>query len=45
MDEPESKEAIGLAGREQLENLIFVVNCNLQRLGGPVRAMEKLFKN
>ena len=37
MDEPESKGAIALAGREQLENLIFVINCNLQRLDGPVR--------
>ncbi|MGA1545292.1 MAG: pyruvate dehydrogenase (acetyl-transferring), homodimeric type, partial [Saprospiraceae bacterium] len=36
MDEPESKGAIGLAGREELENLIFVINCNLQRLDGPV---------
>ncbi|MGO9753173.1 MAG: pyruvate dehydrogenase (acetyl-transferring), homodimeric type [Solirubrobacteraceae bacterium] len=37
MDEPESMGAIGLAGREQLDNLIWVVNCNLQRLDGPVR--------
>ncbi len=37
MDEPESLGAITLAAREQLDNLIFVVNCNLQRLDGPVR--------
>jgi len=37
MDEPESMGAITLAAREELENLIFVVNCNLQRLDGPVR--------
>ena len=37
MDEPESLGAIGLAAREGLDNLIFVVNCNLQRLDGPVR--------
>jgi pyruvate dehydrogenase E1 component len=37
-DEPESLGAIGMAGREWLDNLIFVVNCNLQRLDGPVRA-------
>lgn len=37
MDEPESLGAIGLAGRERLDNLIFVINCNLQRLDGPVR--------
>ena len=37
MDEPESLGAIGLAAREQLDNLNFVVNCNLQRLDGPVR--------
>ena len=42
MDEPESKGAIGLAGREKLENLIFVVNCNLQRLDGPVRGNNKI---
>ena len=35
MDEPESLGAISLASREQLDNLIFVVNCNLQRLDGP----------
>ncbi len=37
MDEPESMGAITLASREQLDNLIFVINCNLQRLDGPVR--------
>jgi len=37
MDEPESMGAISLAGRERLDNLVFVVNCNLQRLDGPVR--------
>ena len=37
MDEPESLAALSLAAREQLDNLIFVVNCNLQRLDGPVR--------
>ena len=36
-DEPESLGAIGMAGREKLDNLIFVINCNLQRLDGPVR--------
>ena len=44
MDEPESKGAIALAGREQLENLIFVVNCNLQRLDGPVRGNGKIIQ-
>jgi len=38
MDEPESTAALALAGRERLDNLTFVVNCNLQRLDGPVRA-------
>ncbi|QIE44591.1 pyruvate dehydrogenase (acetyl-transferring), homodimeric type [Pseudohalocynthiibacter aestuariivivens] len=42
MDEPESLGAIGLAAREQLDNLIFVVNCNLQRLDGPVRGNGKI---
>ena len=37
MDEPESTGAISLATREKLDNLIFVINCNLQRLDGPVR--------
>jgi len=44
MDEPESKGAIGLAGREKLENLIFVINCNLQRLDGPVRGDGKIIQ-
>lgn len=43
-DEPESLGAISLAGREQLENLIFVVNCNLQRLDGPVRGNGKIMQ-
>ena len=43
-DEPESLGAIGLAGREQLDNLIFVVNCNLQRLDGPVRGNGKIIQ-
>ncbi|MDC2989368.1 pyruvate dehydrogenase (acetyl-transferring), homodimeric type [Gammaproteobacteria bacterium] len=42
MDEPESKGAISLAGREKLDNLIFVINCNLQRLDGPVRGNSKI---
>ena len=42
MDEPESKGALGLAGRENLDNLIFVINCNLQRLDGPVRGNSKI---
>ena len=42
MDEPESMGAIGMAGREMLDNLIFVVNCNLQRLDGPVRGNGKI---
>ena len=40
MDEPESLGAIGLASREKLDNLIFIVNCNLQRLDGPVRGLS-----
>ncbi|ABS28306.1 pyruvate dehydrogenase (acetyl-transferring), homodimeric type [Anaeromyxobacter sp. Fw109-5] len=44
MDEPEAMGAIGLAGREQLDNLIFVVNCNLQRLDGPVRGNGKIIQ-
>ncbi len=44
MDEPESLGAIGLAAREKLENLIFVVNCNLQRLDGPVRGNGKIIQ-
>jgi len=42
MDEPESLGAIGLAARERLDNLVFVVNCNLQRLDGPVRGNGKI---
>ncbi|HZG05088.1 MAG TPA: pyruvate dehydrogenase (acetyl-transferring), homodimeric type [Streptomyces sp.] len=42
MDEPESTAALALAGRERLDNLTFVVNCNLQRLDGPVRANFKI---
>jgi pyruvate dehydrogenase E1 component len=44
MDEPESKGAIGLAAREHLDNLIFVINCNLQRLDGPVRGNGKIIQ-
>ena len=44
MDEPESMGAISLAGREQLDNLIWVVNCNLQRLDGPVRGNGKIIQ-
>ncbi|MGI9302062.1 MAG: pyruvate dehydrogenase (acetyl-transferring), homodimeric type [Gammaproteobacteria bacterium] len=44
MDEPESLGAISLAGRETLDNLIFVVNCNLQRLDGPVRGNGKIIQ-
>ena len=44
MDEPESLGAIGMAGREGLDNLIFVVNCNLQRLDGPVRGDGKIIQ-
>jgi pyruvate dehydrogenase E1 component len=44
MDEPESTAALRLAGREMLDNLIFVVNCNLQRLDGPVRGNGKIIQ-
>ena len=44
MDEPESRGLIGVAGREQLDNLIFVINCNLQRLDGPVRGNGKIIQ-
>ena len=44
MDEPESLGAISLAGRERLDNLIFVINCNLQRLDGPVRGNGKIIQ-
>jgi len=43
-DEPESLGALSLAGRERLDNLIFVVNCNLQRLDGPVRGNGKIIQ-
>ena len=44
MDEPESLGAISMAGRERLDNLIFVINCNLQRLDGPVRGNGKIIQ-
>ena len=44
MDEPESLGAIALASRENLDNLIFVINCNLQRLDGPVRGNGKIIQ-
>ncbi len=44
MDEPESMGSAGLAGRERLDNLIWVVNCNLQRLDGPVRGNGKIIQ-
>src|SRR5213593_4832564 len=44
MDEPESMAGISLAARERLDNLIFVVNCNLQRLDGPVRGNGKIIQ-
>ncbi|UCH54377.1 MAG: pyruvate dehydrogenase (acetyl-transferring), homodimeric type, partial [Pseudomonadota bacterium] len=44
VDEPESLGAIGMAARENLDNLIFVVNCNLQRLDGPVRGNGKIIQ-
>ncbi len=43
-DEPETLGAIGMAGREKLDNLIFVINCNLQRLDGPVRGNGKIIQ-
>ncbi|MEY4625516.1 MAG: 2-oxo-acid dehydrogenase subunit, homodimeric type, partial [Pseudomonadota bacterium] len=43
-DEPESLGAIGMAGREKLDNLCFVINCNLQRLDGPVRGNGKIIQ-
>ncbi|MGU0161425.1 hypothetical protein ACVXHB_21920 [Escherichia coli] len=42
MDEPESKGAITIATREKLDNLVFVINCNLQRLDGPVTGNGKI---
>ncbi len=44
MDEPESMGAIALAARERLDNLVFVVNCNLQRLDGPVRGNSNIIQ-
>ncbi len=44
MDEPESLGAIGMAAREKLDNLIFIINCNLQRLDGPVRGNGKIIQ-
>ena len=44
MDEPESLGAIGIAAREELDNLTFVINCNLQRLDGPVRGNGKVIQ-
>jgi pyruvate dehydrogenase E1 component len=44
MDEPESVAAVAMAGREALSNLVFVVNCNLQRLDGPVRGNAKIIQ-
>jgi len=44
MDEPESMGAIGMASRETLDNLILVINCNLQRLDGPVRGNGKIIQ-
>ena len=44
MDEPESLGAISLAARENLDNLVFIVNCNLQRLDGPVRGNGKIIQ-
>jgi len=43
-DEPETLGAIGMAGREKLDNLVFVINCNLQRLDGPVRGNGKIIQ-
>ena len=44
MDEPESTGAVRIAALEKLDNLIFVVNCNLQRLDGPVRGNGKIIQ-
>ena len=44
MDEPESMGAISMAGREKLDDLVFVINCNLQRLDGPVRGNGKIIQ-
>jgi pyruvate dehydrogenase complex dehydrogenase (E1) component len=43
-DEPETLGAISLAAREKLDNLVFVINCNLQRLDGPVRGNGKIIQ-
>src|SRR3546814_15277286 len=43
-DEPETLGAISLAGRDNLDNLVFVINCNLQRLDGPVRGNSKIIQ-
>jgi Pyruvate dehydrogenase complex, dehydrogenase (E1) component len=45
MDEPETIGTINIAAREKLDNLVFVVNCNLQRLDGPVRGNGKIFRS
>ena len=44
MDEPEAMGALTMAAREHLDNLIFVINCNLQRLDGPVRGNGKIIQ-
>jgi pyruvate dehydrogenase E1 component len=44
MDEPEATSGLTLAAREQLDNLIFVINCNLQRLDGPVRGNSRVIQ-
>jgi pyruvate dehydrogenase complex dehydrogenase (E1) component len=44
MDEPESLAGLSLAAREQLDNLTFVINCNLQRLDGPVRGNGQIIQ-
>jgi pyruvate dehydrogenase E1 component len=44
MDEPEAVGALGVAARDQLDNLVFVINCNLQRLDGPVRGNGKIIQ-
>jgi pyruvate dehydrogenase E1 component len=44
MDEPEARGAISLASREKLDNLVYVINCNLQRLDGPVRGNSKIIQ-
>ena len=44
MDEPESIGALGVAARERLDNLTFIINCNLQRLDGPVRGNGQIIQ-